>query len=99
MCPATVASRSGSASSGSPWTAASIRSGAVIRQDGRLARPHNDAHFARSVCAHFACAYGLDEPGPAVSVHHSGEVPRGDHSRLPPIFGPAKSRNLRILSP
>ncbi|ANZ14838.1 hypothetical protein O1L44_02510 [Streptomyces noursei] len=35
----------------------------VIRQDGRWARLHNDAYFARSACANFAYDHGLDEPG------------------------------------
>ncbi|MGW2795982.1 hypothetical protein [Streptomyces sp. NPDC001269] len=34
----------------------------VIRQDGRWARLHNDAYFARSACADFAYYQGLDEP-------------------------------------
>ncbi|MGW0823778.1 hypothetical protein [Streptomyces sp. NPDC002845] len=34
----------------------------VIRQDGRWARLHNDADFARSACADFAHDRGLDEP-------------------------------------
>lgn len=33
----------------------------VIRQDGRWARLHNDAYFARSACADFAYDHGLDE--------------------------------------
>ncbi|MBT2506962.1 hypothetical protein J7I98_13890 [Streptomyces sp. ISL-98] len=41
----------------------------VIRQDGRWARLHNDAYFARSACADFAYNHRLDEPGrlPAIS--------------------------------
>ncbi|MFD4786610.1 hypothetical protein ACFYRN_08355 [Streptomyces sp. NPDC005227] len=34
----------------------------VIRQDGRSARLHNDAHFVRSACADSAYDHGLDEP-------------------------------------
>lgn len=34
----------------------------VIRQDGRWARLHNDAYFARSACENFAYDYALDEP-------------------------------------
>ncbi|MFF4835239.1 hypothetical protein [Streptomyces sp. NPDC001315] len=34
----------------------------VIRQDGRWARLHNDAYFARSACTDFAYHQGLDEP-------------------------------------
>ena len=35
----------------------------VIRQDGRWARLHNDAYFARTACANFAYDHGLDGPG------------------------------------
>jgi hypothetical protein len=34
----------------------------VIRQDGRWARLHNDADFARAVCANFAHDHGLEPP-------------------------------------
>ncbi|MFI7101845.1 hypothetical protein ACIBK8_21040 [Streptomyces sp. NPDC050161] len=35
----------------------------VIRQDGRWARLHNDAYFARAACANFTYDHGLDVPG------------------------------------
>lgn len=35
----------------------------VIRQDGRWARLHNDAYFARAACANFTYDHGLDTPG------------------------------------
>lgn len=34
----------------------------VIRADGRWARLHNDAYFARSACWNFAYDHGLDGP-------------------------------------
>ncbi|WP_435127250.1 hypothetical protein [Actinacidiphila sp. bgisy144] len=34
----------------------------VIRQDGRWARLHGDADFARSACAYFAHDHGLHAP-------------------------------------
>ncbi|WP_371659512.1 hypothetical protein [Streptomyces sp. NBC_00280] len=57
----------------------------VIRQDGRWARLHNDAYFARSACAD--------------SAYETASMSRGDLRPLPPISGQAKSRILRILSP
>ncbi|MDX3775989.1 hypothetical protein [Streptomyces europaeiscabiei] len=57
----------------------------VIRQDGRWARLHNDAYFARSACA--------DSPTTRASTSC------GDRGRLSPISSRAKSRILRILSP
>ncbi|MFE2498399.1 hypothetical protein [Streptomyces scopuliridis] len=35
----------------------------VIRQDGRWARLHNDAYFARAACANFTHDHGLGAPG------------------------------------
>ncbi|QIY53409.1 hypothetical protein HEP86_01380 [Streptomyces sp. RPA4-5] len=35
----------------------------VIRQDGRWAQLHHDAHFARAACANFTYDHGLDAPG------------------------------------
>ncbi|MFE2972100.1 hypothetical protein ACFXKC_52825 [Streptomyces sp. NPDC059340] len=36
---------------------------AVIRQDSRWARLHNDAYFARFACANFTYDHDHDEPG------------------------------------
>ncbi|MER6105962.1 hypothetical protein ABT115_27615 [Streptomyces sp. NPDC001832] len=33
------------------------------RQDGRWARLHNDAYFARAACANFTYDHGPDAPG------------------------------------
>ncbi|WP_369392818.1 hypothetical protein AB5J72_38495 [Streptomyces sp. CG1] len=40
----------------------------VIREDGRWARLHNDAYFARAACANFAYDHGLDAPRWAASA-------------------------------
>ncbi|MET8634409.1 hypothetical protein [Streptomyces sp. NPDC004680] len=54
----------------------------VIRQDGRWARLHNDAYFARSACADFAYYQGLDGFIGAVGPTPSGPTWTHSHVRF-----------------